>query len=341
MDKIRLGETGLMVTRCAFGALPVQRVPMAEAVRLLRAAYDGGINYFDTANAYTDSEEKIGAALSDVREKIIISTKTMAADEKTATEHIETSLRRMKTDYIDILQIHNIPSIKEREGAIKAAFRAKEKGYVRHVGVTAHKHTAATEALDTGLFETLQFPFSYLADEKETALVRRCEKEDVGFIAMKAIAGGLLTNARACRAFFSQYPNAVPIWGIQRMEELREWLALEADPPALTDELRAVIEADRRTLAGAFCRGCGYCMPCPEGIDIKNAARMNMLLRRSPWRQYYAPEQRELMERIRNCRECGLCRSRCPYGLDTPNVLKFMLEDYERFYEQHKGEEEE
>ena len=340
MDKVRLGKTGLMVTRCGFGALPVQRVPMEEAVKLLRAAYDGGINYFDTANAYTDSEEKIGKALSDVRDKIIISTKTMAADEKTAAEHIETSLRRMKTDYIDIIQIHNLPSIKEREGAIAAAFKAKEKGYVRHVGVTAHKHTSAAEALDSGLFETLQFPFSYLSDEKETALYERCVREDVGFIAMKAIAGGLLKNAAACRAFFGEKPWAVPIWGIQRQEELSQWLELEKHPPEMTEELKAVIEKDRRELSGAFCRGCGYCMPCPEGIDIKNAARMDMLLRRSPWRQYYTPEQRETMERIRNCRECGLCKSRCPYGLDTPKVLKYMLADYEDFYEKHKGESE-
>ena len=340
MEKVRLGKTGIMVTKCSFGALPVQRVPMEEAVCLLRAAYEGGINYFDTANMYTDSEEKIGNALSDVREKIIISTKTGARDEKTAAEHVELSLRRMKTEYIDIVQLHNMSSLKETEGAYTALVKYKEKGYIRHIGVTAHKRTAALDALDSGLFETLQYPFSYLSNESEKELVRRCERDDVGFIAMKAIAGGLLKNAAACRIFFNEFPNAVPIWGIQRMEELHEWLALENNPPEMTDELRTVIEKDRAELSGSFCRGCGYCLPCPAGIEIQNAARMNMLLRRSPYRQLLTAKTWEMMHRIDNCTGCGNCRARCPYGLDTPAVLKFMLKDYEEFYEMHKGDTE-
>ncbi len=338
MDKVRLGKTGIMVTRCSFGALPVQRLPMDDAVGLLRAAYEGGINYFDTANMYTDSEEKIGNALSDVRENIIISTKTGARDEKTAKEHVELSLRRMKTDYIDIVQLHNIPSLEETEGAYAALYRLREKGYIGHIGVTAHKRTVAVNALNSGLFETLQYPFSYLSDEDEKDLVRRCVREDVGFIAMKAIAGGLLKNAAACRVFFNEFPNAVPIWGIQRMEELNEWLALENDPPHMTDELRAVIEKDRAELSGAFCRGCGYCMPCPVGIDIHNVARMDMLLRRAPYRQFLTDEMCEMMHKINDCISCGSCKTRCPYGLNTPEILKYMLKDYEDFYEKHKGE---
>ena len=161
----------------------------------------------------------------------------------------------------------------------------------------------------------------------------------MGFIAMKGLAGGLLTNPRACHAFMKQYENVVPIWGIQHEHELEQWLSADREDPDMDEELAAVIRADREQLAGEFCRGCGYCMPCPVGIEINNSARMNMLLRRSPWQQYYEPQWREKMERINDCLECRQCAEKCPYQLDTPNILKFMLKDWQEFYEEHKAEQ--
>lgn len=341
MQKIRLGRTGLMVTKTAMGCLPVQRCNDEAAVELLRAAYDGGINYFDTANAYSDSEKKIGLALSDVRGEIIISTKSAARDKDTVLRHIENSLRMMKTDYIDLFQFHQVtevPDPNDPNGAYAAALEAKERGWIRHIGVTSHRVNIAEQCIASGLFETLQFPFSYISAERDLALAGKCREADMGFIAMKGLAGGMLTNVRACHAFMKQYDNVVPIWGMQRMEELRQWLDAAEEDPSMDEELSEFIRKERQELAGSFCRSCGYCMPCPAGIEIFNCARMNMLLRRSPWKQYFTPEWQEKMARIENCIGCRHCSSHCPYQLDTPNLLKYMLKDYREFYETHKDE---
>ena len=339
MNTIRLGRSELMVTKTAFGALPIQRISTAEAVKLVRRAYEGGINYFDTANMYTDSEEKLGLALKDVREKVIISTKSAATDKQGAMAPIDDALRHL--GYIDLFQFHNpavLPDISDPNGAFAAALEMKEKGYIRHIGITNHRHHIAKAAIESGNFETLQFPFCYLATDVDLELVELCKQADMGFIAMKGLSGGLLNNAAACHAFMQQYENVVPIWGVQRMEELEQWLSLAETSGAMTEELKAVIEKDRKELAGSFCRGCGYCMPCPAGIEINNSARMNMLLRRAPYRPYLTDEWYEKMHRIENCIHCDSCKSRCPYGLDTPALLQYMLKDYDEFYAQHHND---
>lgn len=339
MDKIRLGRTELMVTACSFGALPVQRRSVDDAVKLLRKAYDGGINYFDTANMYTDSEMKLGLALSDVRHDIIISTKSGGKDKETVTAHIENSLRMLKTDYIDLFQFHNpasMPLPDDDDGPFAAALEAKRKGYIRHIGITNHRLDLANRCIESGLFETMQFPFSYIGSDEEIGLASKCKQADMGFIAMKGLAGGMLTNAKACMNFIKQFDNVVPIWGIQTEEELDEWLRLEKEGDfKLNDELKAVIEHDRKELCGNFCRSCGYCLPCPAGIDIPQAARMDRLLRRSPYGPYMTKEYHEKMHLIDNCLHCGACASRCPYGLNTPELLQHMLADYDKFYAEH------
>lgn len=338
MEKIRLGKTNLRVTKTSFGALPLQRIGHTEAKKLLRRAYESGINYFDTANAYTDSEEKLGEALHDVRRHIIISTKSEGTDKKTVQAHIDESLRRLQTDYIDLFQFHNpaeLPDIHDPDGAFAAALEAKRQGKIRHIGITNHRLKVAQAAIDSGNFETLQFPFSYLASEKDIDLVRRCREEDMGFIAMKGLSGGMLNNAAACYAFMGRYDSVVPIWGIQYEWELDQWLDLTARDVKMTPELQAVIEGDRRELAHNFCRSCGYCLPCTVGIDIPQAARMAMLLRRSPYQPYMTDEWYAQMHRIEDCVHCNDCKSRCPYELDTPELLQSMLRDYDAFYAEH------
>ena len=341
MKKVRLGKTELMVTKTAFGALPIQRISVEDAVKLVRKAYDGGINYFDTANAYTDSEKKLGIAFEGIRQNVVISTKSMAADKKTVTAHIENSLRMLKTDYIDLLQLHNpaaLPGPEDPDGAYAAALEAKRKGYVRHIGITNHRSHVAKAAIESGNYETLQFPFCYLSTDIELELVRMCREADMGFIAMKGLSGGLLTNAEACFAFMGEHENVVPIWGIQHEWELDQWLELDRRGAAMTDELRAVIEKDRTELLGNFCRACGYCLPCPANIDIPQSARMAQLMRRSPYKPYMSGEWYEKMHRIENCLHCNACKSRCPYGLDTPALLQTMLKDYDEFYALHKDD---
>ena len=334
-----LGKTGLTVTRPAMGCLPIQRCSEDEAVSILQKAYEGGIRYFDTANAYTDSEKKIGLALSDVRESIVISTKSAGTDKNTVLSHIENSLKMMKTDYIDLFQFHQVQSVPDPddpEGAYAGALEAKRRGWIRHIGFTSHRVDVAEQCIASGNFETCQFPFSYISGERDLALADKCREAGMGFIAMKGLAGGLLTNARACHAFMNCYDNVVPIWGIQKPEELEEWLAVAKEDPILDDELNSVIRKDREELAGTFCRSCGYCMPCTVGIEIRNCARMNMLLRRSPWRQYMTDEWYAKMQKINDCINCRKCVSKCPYGLDQPSLLKYMLKDYNEFYASHK-----
>ena len=333
METIRLGRTNLVVSKNGFGALPVQRVSTEDACRLLRKAYENGINYFDTARAYSDSEEKLGLALADVREKIIISTKTGATCVEDFWKHLNQSLALLKTDYIDIYQFHNpafCPKPGDGTGLYEAMLEAKSQGKIRFIGMTNHRLSVAEESVKSGLYDTLQFPFSYLASEKEEELVRLCEQEDVGFICMKALAGGLITRSDVAYAYLAKFPVA-PIWGIQRERELDEFLSYNDNPPELTEERLAFIAKERTELIGEFCRGCGYCMPCPADIEINNCARMSLLLRRAPSAGFLTPEWQENMKKIENCLECGQCKTKCPYGLDTPALLKRNYEDYKTF----------
>ncbi|MCI8664664.1 MAG: aldo/keto reductase [Hungatella sp.] len=332
MTTVTLGSTGITVNKNAFGALPVQRIPKEEGAALLRRAYEGGITFFDTARAYSDSEEKIGLGLSDVREHIYIATKTMSTTVEGFWKDLETSLSLLKTDYVDIYQFHNpsfCPKPGDGTGLYEAMLEAKEQGKIRHIGITNHRLAVAVEAIESGLYETLQFPFCYLSGEKETELVRSCKEHNMGFIAMKSLSGGLITNSAAAYAFADQYDNVLPIWGIQKESELDEFLSYIHHPASMTPEIRQLIDRDRAQLSGSFCRGCGYCMPCPAGIEINNCARMSLLLRRSPSASHLSPEGQAKMMKIKDCLHCNKCMSHCPYGLNTPELLARNLKDYE------------
>lgn len=331
MVQVTLGRTGLTVNKNGFGALPVQRISLDSAVYLLQKALDNGIDFFDTARAYTDSEEKIGYALSARREQFTLATKTMSADVNGFWNDLHTSLKKLNTDCIDIYQFHNpafCPKPGDGSGLYEAMLEAREKGMIRHIGITNHRLNVAEEAIESGLYETLQFPFSYLATEKEAGLVEKCADADMGFIAMKALSGGLITNSAAAYAYLAQYENVLPIWGVQRERELDEFLSYIDNPPTLTQELSDLIARDRQEFQGEFCRGCGYCMPCPAGIEINTCARMSLLIRRSPSAAQLTPAAQEKMKKIENCLHCGRCKSKCPYGLDTPSLLEKNYQDY-------------
>ncbi len=330
MKQITLGRTGITVPQNAFGALPIQRVDLPTAVGLLRRAYEGGMRFFDTARAYSDSEEKVGAAFAGMREKVYIATKTQAKNAEDFWKDLHTSLRMLKTDYVDLYQLHCVPKCfrpGDGSGLYEAMLEAKAQGLIRHIGITTHLIGVAEEIVASGLYETLQFPFSYISSERDIALVRACEAANMGFIAMKGLAGGLLTNADACMAFVSQF-EALPIWGVQRAEELEQWLSFFEKTPAMTDDLLAVIEADQKALAGNFCRGCGYCAPCTVGIVINQCARMSQMVRRAPSAAWLSPHWQAEMEKIDDCVDCGLCMTRCPYGLEIPTLLRKNLADY-------------
>ena len=331
MGRIKLGRTGLVVEKQGFGCLPIQRISKEAAIGLLRKAYAAGVTFYDTARYYTDSEEKVGAAFEGMRDKIYIAPKTGATTAEGFWKELHTSLEKLKTDYIDIYQFHNpafCPKPGDGSGLYEAMLEAKEQGKIRFIGITNHRMSIAEEAIESGLYDTLQFPFNYLSTEREIALAKACAEHEMGFIAMKGLSGGLLTNSAAIYAYMAQFENVLPIWGVQKESELDEFLSYIGNPPELTDELKAVIEKDQKELAGEFCRGCGYCMPCPAGIEINNCARMSLLLRRSPSAGHLSPEGQAKMKKIEDCLHCGHCKSMCPYGLDTPKLLEENYKDY-------------
>ncbi|MDR1573120.1 MAG: aldo/keto reductase, partial [Clostridiales Family XIII bacterium] len=281
MTTLTLGRTGLVINKDAFGALPLQRTDKTEAAQILGKALDGGINFIDTARAYTDSEEKIAAALAHRRSEFFIATKTMAKDPAAFWRDLNTSLRTLKTDTIDVYQIHNpsvVPRPEDGSGLYEALQMAQHQGKIRFIGISNHRLGLAKEAAESGLYDTLQFPFSYLSEEKEIELTDYCLKNNVGFMAMKALSGGLITDIFTARAYMEDFPGVTPLWGIQRMEELDLLTeAMRRPAGALSDRERARIEADRAELAGDFCRGCGYCAPCPAEIQIFLCARMSLM----------------------------------------------------------------
>ncbi|MEE0935292.1 MAG: aldo/keto reductase [Methanobrevibacter sp.] len=327
---MRLGKTNLEVNKNGFGALPIQRCTMDEAVEILKKAYENRINFYDTAHFYTDSEEKMGNAFKDIpRESIYIASKTAAETPEVFWSDLETSLKSLKTDYLDLYQFHNISfTPKEDDELYQAMLEAKQKGLIRHIGITTHKITFAHDAVESGLYETLQYPFSYLSGDEELELVEKCKDYDVGFIAMKAMGGGLISNSKASFAYINQFDNVLPIWGIQKMEELDEFLSYDENT-ILDDTLKAEIEKDKVELGENFCRGCAYCMPCPEEINISLCARMSLWIRRFPSEPYMTEEYQEMMDNTLNCMECYACVDNCPYELDIPELLKENYEDYQ------------
>ena len=340
MRMMTLGSTGITVPKNAFGALPVQRADKETAVRILRRAYEGGMRLFDTARAYSDSEEKIGLAFGDMwaadpatREGMFITTKTAAKTPEQFWKDLETSLTKLRTDYVDVYQLHCAPQCfapGDGTGLYECMLEAKRQGKIRHIGITAHKIGVAEDCVRSGLYETMQFPFSYLSGDREIALVNLCKEHNVGYLAMKGLSGGLISNSRAAMAWMNRFDNVLPIWGIQKESELEEWLSYMDNDPEMTPELEDIIGHDRGELQGEFCRGCGYCMPCPAGISIRDCARMSLMVRRAPSQNWLSERWQQEMKKIENCLHCGACKRKCPYELDTPELLRRNYEDYQR-----------
>jgi len=333
MDKVTLGSTGIVVNKNGFGALPIQRISDSEAVALLRKACQSGIDFYDTARGYSDSEKKIGMALSGERSNICIATKTSAASPDTFREHLETSLSMLSTGYIDIYQFHNppfCPKPGDDSGLYDAMLEAKAEGKIRHIGITCHRIDIAREAAESGLYETIQYPTSYLSSPEELDFIGSCGKKNIGVIAMKALSGGLITDSAAAYAFLARFSHVIPIWGIQRESELDEFIAFHDAPPSLDERAKRVIERDKAELSGDFCRGCGYCMPCPVNINVSISARMSQLMKRSPESFYLMDEWKESMKRVNDCINCGHCKDNCPYGLDAPKLMRDSWAEYKK-----------
>ena len=329
MYNMKLGKKNIEVNKSGLSTLHIHRRVARDSIEILKTAYDNSIDFYDTARFYTDSEEKLGKAFEDIRENIYIATKTGMETVDEFWNDLETSLNELKTDYVDLYQFHNISFCpKEDDELYQAMLEAKNQGLVKHIGITTHKITIAHEALDCGLYETLQYPFSYLSGPEELELVEKCRQLDVGFIAMKAMGGGLIKNSKASFAYINQFDNVLPIWGIQKLSELNEFLSYDENT-VLDKELKKDIENDKKELGENFCRGCGYCMPCPEGINVILCARMSLWIRRFPTEPNMDEKTQEIMKKTLDCTECYSCVDKCPYELDIPELLKENYEDYQ------------
>lgn len=333
-----LGKTELRVSELGFGGIPIMRLRDEEAVKVLRHAYEKGITFYDTANMYGDSERKIGQAFAGLREKIIIATKTMKRDNKSAAEDIENSLRCLQTDYIDLFQIHQMSSETDWEkatgpnGVLEAVFRAKKEGKIRHVGVTSHSLEMAVKLAKTGLFSTLQFPFNFIEDALQNQLEFLIDQLNLGVIAMKPFGGGMIDNASLAFKFLRQFPQVVPIPGYDSVASIDEVVDFYEKENQVTAKDVKEIARYKEDLGKEFCRRCEYCQPCPQGVMITPAMLYKVVaIRMSP--KIAVPFSGRAVESVKNCVECGQCEERCPYKLPITQILK----NHYNLYQEHKA----
>jgi predicted aldo/keto reductase-like oxidoreductase len=338
MQTIRLGKSGLEPSRVGFGGIPIQRLTEGAAVTVVRRCLDLGVDFFDTAHGYTTSEERIGHALAVMvgrRDRYILATKTPARDRAGAQRHLALSLSRLQTDYLDLWQFHNVSSFEAYEqvlgpgGAMEAARKAQQEGAVRHIGITSHSMDIALRAVASGEFETVQFPFNFVTNEAAERLLPLAQAHDVGFIAMKPFAGGLLGNARLAIKYLLQFENVLPDPGIEIVEEIEEIVDIVNGPWALTAEERDEMEQVRAEVGTRFCRRCGYCEPCPQGVQITTIMNLRSFFKRFPAERFTGGWIAEAITSAELCIHCGECETKCPYNLP----IQEMLDENKAFFE--------
>ena len=328
-----LGKTGLKISRMGFGGIPIQKVDVPAVRTLMLAMRERGVNYIDTARGYTVSEAYIGQALEGMRDDFVLATKSMARTKEAMEKDIETSLSNLRTDYIDLYQVHN-PSMKDLEtvtapgGALEALMEAKKAGKIGHIGLTAHMATVFEAALSMNWVETVMFPYNIVETQGE-ALMRRCTQQNVGFIVMKPLAGGALEDATLAMRFIAKNPDvSVVIPGMYAVEELEQNLSAIEDTAPLSDEELSKIEAIRRELGTQFCRRCNYCQPCAAGIGISGIFVLEGYLRRYGLGDWAKARYAAMGKKAGDCIGCGACESRCPYQLPIREMLARCKEEF-------------
>jgi predicted aldo/keto reductase-like oxidoreductase len=339
MKYVNLGKTNLNVSEVGFGGIPIIRLQTDEVVKILRHAFDKGITFYDTANMYLDSESKIGQALSPVRHKIVIATKTILRDAAGFRKHLESSLKLLKTDYVDLYQFHQVANdgewgkITKDSGALSEANKAKKEGKIRFLGVTSHNLQMAVKLIKTGLFSTVQFPFNFIEPEAKDELHDYSRKKGIGIIAMKPFAGGVIDNAALAFKYLRQFPDVVPIPGFDSIKSVDEIVSIYNHPNEIADKDMDNMEKYRQELGRKFCRRCEYCQPCPNGVNVTAAMSYPIVASRmSP--EVSVEFLKIPMQSIEKCTECGICIERCPYELPIPELLK---KNYD-LYEAHRAQ---
>lgn len=336
MEEMRLGKTELMVSRVGFGAIPIQRRDDEGAIGVVKRCLELGITYLDTANAYSTSEDRMGRALEGWKGDVIISTKSQSREPDGIAAHLAQSLKMLKVDAIDLYQFHNVSTFPDLEKVLSAdgpfpvVEKARRDGKVKHIGITSHQIDVAKEAVKTGRFETVMYPFNFIVHEPGEELAALAAQHDVAFIAMKPFAGGMIDNATLALKYLLQYPNVVPIPGIERIEEIEEIVRIVEGPVELTNDEKTEIDRMRRETGSRFCRRCDYCQPCTTGIPISNVMSFPTMVKRFPRKNVVTGWIADLMEKASGCTECGLCEERCPYQLPIREMISENVESYQR-----------
>lgn len=332
MKKRLLGKTGLWVSEIGFGGIPIQRISEQEVIPLVDALLENGINYIDTARGYSVSEAYLGNALMGRREQFILATKSMARSREAMARDIEASLTALRTGYIDLYQVHN-PSVADfavfngSGGAVEALQEAKAQGKIGHLGITVHTKEAFRMALDLDWVETVMFPYNLVETQGEE-LITRCRERNIGFIAMKPLAGGAIDDARVALKFLlNNEAVSVVIPGMYSVAEVKENASVQAGE--FTEEERKTAEQIRRRLDTIFCRRCGYCQPCPQGLAIPVLFTFHGYLKRYGLRDWAKPRYDGMEKKAGDCIECGVCETRCPYQLPIRELLKEVRKDFE------------
>jgi len=329
-----------MVSRVGMGGIPIQRPPLQVAVKVINKALDLGVNLIDTSIGYGDSELIIGKGIAGRRDEVILATKGSWRDKETSAMHIDSSLKRLCTDHIDLWQMHNIRDpeafrqVVALGASIEAAQEALEEGKILHLGFSTHNLEVALMGVESGLFETVQFPFNCIAREAAGELIAHAKKNDVGFIGMKPFAGGNITNARLAIGYVLHHETVVPDPGVEKVEEIEEIVGLVDKGIELTDGDWARMDATRDELGSRFCRQCMYCMPCPNGVEIWLLTYMKNLFRLWP-RERVIQVFGNRADTAEKCIQCGECEERCPYGLPIRELIQ---ENY-AFYKREIGQE--
>ena len=335
MEYTNLGNTGLKVSRLGFGGIPIQRITQEEATALIRKLPEYGINYIDTARGYTVSEEYLGIAMEGIRDKFVLATKSMARTREAMEKDIETSLKNLRTDHIDLYQVHNAPpaqmSIVTGEGgALEALLEAKAAGKIGHIGITAHEIGTFEMALEMDWVETIMFPYNFV-ELQAADLIRKCAEKGKGFICMKPLAGGAIENAPLAMRFIASNKDiTVNIPGMANEDELKQNVAAACDPAPLSEEELREVQNIRDTLGNQFCRRCNYCQPCTMGINISFCFTINGYLTRYGLKDWAIGRYKGMAVEPNACIECGMCESRCPYHLPIIEMLKDVYSNFQK-----------
>ena len=327
MEYKALGKTGLKVSRMGFGGIPIQRIDAAGTKTLIRQLYENGVNYIDTARGYTVSEEYLGEALDGLRKHFVLATKSMGRSKEEMARDIDISLKNLRTDYIDLYQVHNpnkaqLEQVMAPGGALEALKEAKAAGKIGHIGVTLHYIELFEMAIEFDWVETIMFPYSIVETQGE-ALIRKCAEKGIGFICMKPLAGGAIDDATAALRFVAANDAvSVVIPGMASPKEIQQNLAAVNDTSSLRLEEIASFERIRNLLGTQFCRRCNYCAPCSVGISIPNVFLMEGYYTRYNLKDWATLRYNNMEKKASDCIECGVCETRCPYHLPIRQMLK-------------------